>query len=239
MRALIGIMAIVANAGLAWATADGPDFWRVTGVAANDVLNMRARATWKSEKIGKIPPETDGVANYGCRGYLSYEEFERATPAEREAARKRVWCLVGYRDRIGWVAGRYLVEGEATVLSHSTHLEDLTGTEWLVIDLVGTPPGAEATLRIGPDGVSGNGGCNAYRAGKVPTDHGLHLGPIAATRKACLETPHDPDRISIAETERRVFSALEATRDVVQADDILILQAGDGAVLATLQRVGN
>ena len=47
MRALIGIMAIVANAGLAWATADGPDFWRVTGVAANDVLNMRARATWK------------------------------------------------------------------------------------------------------------------------------------------------------------------------------------------------
>ena len=52
MRALIGIMAIVANAGLAWATADGPDFWRVTGVAANDVLLQASDRTRTSRCFG-------------------------------------------------------------------------------------------------------------------------------------------------------------------------------------------
>lgn len=232
--AAVAIGMIASTAG---ATADGPDYWRVVGVDANDVLNMRADANARATKLGEIPHNGRGVANYGCVGYLSFTEFEKATPAEREAARKRVWCLVGYGDRIGWSAGRYLEEGDVAPGSHTRHLDKLDGTAWLAIDLAGKIPGAEATLSFKGDDISGNGGCNAYRATIKDRKNGLSFGPIAATRKACLSTPHDPDLISIAETERRMFDALGNTAEVIQANDILVLLGDRQQVLATLQRV--
>lgn len=93
------------------AEASGPDYFRVVGVAWNDVLNIRAEPTARSAKIGAIPPDGNGVRNHGCVGGLTYAEWEAATPAQREQARKKVWCRISYRGVEGWVAGWFLAEG--------------------------------------------------------------------------------------------------------------------------------
>lgn len=58
----------VAIAAPAHAEADGPDYYRVTGVAANDTLNIRAEPSASARKIGEIPPDGNGVKNLGCQG---------------------------------------------------------------------------------------------------------------------------------------------------------------------------
>ena len=101
------------SAGNAAAEADGPDYWSVQGVAANDVLNLRTKASPYARKIGEIPPDAGCLKNLGCVGGLSMEEFTRLSKQE-QAARKREhprWCQVEYRGQRGWVAGHYLSEG--------------------------------------------------------------------------------------------------------------------------------
>lgn len=93
------------------ADASGPDYFRVVDVASNDVLNIRERPTARSSKIGAIPPNGNGIQNLGCQGGLSYAQWEVASAAERQAARKRVWCRIYYRGVNGWVAGWFLAEG--------------------------------------------------------------------------------------------------------------------------------
>jgi len=57
------------------AEADGPDWWTVHGVAADDVLNQRASAGPKAEKVGEIPPGARCVRNMGCEGGLTLDEY--------------------------------------------------------------------------------------------------------------------------------------------------------------------
>jgi hypothetical protein len=100
--------------GLASATADGPDFYAVTSVAANDVLNIRAEPNAKARKVGEIPPDGTCVRNLGCQGGLTFQEFTELSE-EQKAERLREnprWCEVEYRGIRGWVAGRYLREGD-------------------------------------------------------------------------------------------------------------------------------
>jgi len=101
-------------AGAAHATADGPDHFRVRGVAADDVLNIRAEPDARSPKVGQIPPGAGCVRNLGCRGGLTLREFTELSPVQqrqrlRESPR---WCRIEYGGVQGWVAGRYLEEGE-------------------------------------------------------------------------------------------------------------------------------
>ncbi len=97
----------------AFAEADGPDYWRVHGVDANDVLNIRREADPRSEKIGDIPPDGRCVKNLGCKGGLTYKEFTTLSEAEKENIKKMRprWCRIDYQGTMGWVAGRYLREG--------------------------------------------------------------------------------------------------------------------------------
>jgi hypothetical protein len=97
----------------AFPDADGPDFWQVRGVAENDVLNIRAKPDWRSQKIGEIPPDGKCVKHLKCVGGLTLEEHATLTDAEKKAIKKRRprWCLIEYRGTRGWVAGRYLMEG--------------------------------------------------------------------------------------------------------------------------------
>jgi hypothetical protein len=94
--------------------ADGPDWFRVVDVAADDVLNMRGRPSAHAEKVGSIPPGSDCVRNLGCQGGLTLEEFTTLTPDEQAARLKEIprWCRVEYEGTTGWVAGRYLSEGD-------------------------------------------------------------------------------------------------------------------------------
>jgi hypothetical protein len=99
--------------GSASAEADGPDFYAVTGVAANDVLNIRAEPHADAELIGKIPPDGTCVRNLGCKGGLTLREF---TELIEDQKAKRLqenprWCRIEYQGVTGWVAGRFLMEG--------------------------------------------------------------------------------------------------------------------------------
>ncbi|WP_436637830.1 SH3 domain-containing protein [Microbaculum sp. FT89] len=107
------LLFVAASFQSAFGEADGPDFFRVVNVAADDVLNIRAAPDADAERIGAIPPDADGVRNLGCQGGLSFAEWEKATPAEREAATHRRWCRVAWDGMEGFVAARFLAEGAA------------------------------------------------------------------------------------------------------------------------------
>jgi N-acetylmuramoyl-L-alanine amidase len=62
--------------------------WRVTGVASDDVLNMRSGPGANEGVVGTIPPDGRGVRMVGtCTGQ---------------------WCRVSYQDATGWVNRRFL-----------------------------------------------------------------------------------------------------------------------------------
>ncbi|MCW2307222.1 SH3 domain-containing protein [Rhodobium gokarnense] len=77
----------------AGATADGPDFFRVIGVVAGDVLWIRSGPSARYEKVGSIPYDASDVGNLGCRDFGD-----------------RYWCQVEYRGVVGWSNGRFLAE---------------------------------------------------------------------------------------------------------------------------------
>jgi len=96
------------------ATADGPDYWKVINVESDDVLNIREKSTWKSNKVGEIPFNGKCIQNLGCIGGLTLTEFTDLSEAEKQKIRKKRlrWCKIRYKNIIGWVAGRYLSEGQ-------------------------------------------------------------------------------------------------------------------------------
>jgi len=107
----IGFFVLLSLPATGHPEADGPDWWAVTRVGTDDVLNIRAEASGSARKIGEIPHDGHGLRNLGCIGAMSFEEWEKATEAERERAKHYKWCKIEYRGVVGWVAGRYLVEG--------------------------------------------------------------------------------------------------------------------------------
>jgi uncharacterized protein YraI len=92
------------------ATADGPDFFAVTGVAPNDVLNIREGPSAEHKKIGAIPHDGRKIKNLGCQGGMSFAQWEQAPLAQRAKSAKARWCKVEYQGLTGWVAARYLRE---------------------------------------------------------------------------------------------------------------------------------
>ncbi|WP_242523163.1 SH3 domain-containing protein [Thiocystis minor] len=111
--ATVTILGLLLNPAPVAAEADGPDYYRVTGVAPTDVLSIRATPDPGAAQVGSIPPGADCVRNLGCRGGLSFEEYSTLSKAE-QAERLRHhprWCKIEYQGIEGWVAGRYLAEG--------------------------------------------------------------------------------------------------------------------------------
>ena len=108
---------LLTASGLALAEADGPDYYRVNGVADNDVLNIRSEADPHAIKVGIIPPWGDCVRNLGCKGGLTLEEYTRLSKKERAALIKQRprWCHIEYQGVKGWVSGHYLAEGSCNV----------------------------------------------------------------------------------------------------------------------------
>lgn len=97
----------------AFAEADGPDYWAVTGVASNDVLNLHAESGAKSPTIARIPHAATGLKNLGCSGVASFEQWQKMSEGERVRSARARWCKVQYNGKVGWVAGRFLMEGAA------------------------------------------------------------------------------------------------------------------------------
>jgi hypothetical protein len=94
------------------ADADGPDYWRIVGVADGDSLNIRAQPNGHSAKLGTISANGRCIANRGCQGGLSFEEYSTLSKPEQAKRLKEHprWCRIVYQGLTGWVAGRYLAE---------------------------------------------------------------------------------------------------------------------------------
>jgi hypothetical protein len=72
-----------------FADADGPSCYKVKGVALDDVLWMHPTPNWKSKEIEKIPHN----------GIVQYTDIDNG-----------IWMKVIYKQKIGWVNGKYLQE---------------------------------------------------------------------------------------------------------------------------------
>ena len=89
----------------------GPDAWRVTGVAADDVLNMRMGPGTRYLVIDSLPPNARGLQQVTCVPLLIPSIYHKLTEAQRNALPQR-WCLMRTGDfaKAGWVAQRFLME---------------------------------------------------------------------------------------------------------------------------------
>ena len=90
----------------------GPHY-RVVGIKPGSALTVRVAPSPAAAKIGAIPYNADGLRNLGCQGGLSFTEWEKASPARRAASRNARWCRISDGAVTGWVAGRFLGEGNA------------------------------------------------------------------------------------------------------------------------------
>ena len=106
---LLGAL-IAAGPRGASATADGPDCFAVSGVAVDDVLNVRGEPSAKGAKVGEIPHDGRGIENLGCKGGPTFAEWQKMTNNERTGAAKKRWCRIKYKEVKGWVAGWFLSE---------------------------------------------------------------------------------------------------------------------------------
>jgi heat shock protein HslJ len=111
----------------------------------------------------------------------------------------------------------------------------LTGVEWILMELNGTTPpagagGRPASLTFAEGGrVSGFGGCNRMTGAYDVSGERLRIGPMASTRMACEQG---------MDLEQSYGAALEATQRYRLTSDGLELLGGDG-VIARYRRVGD
>jgi heat shock protein HslJ len=95
----------------------------------------------------------------------------------------------------------------------------LVGTEWVLVDLAGTPALKQppATLAFPEAGrAAGSGSCNRFTGSVTITGATLKFGPLASTRMACMAN-------DVSQQEDRYFNALAAaTRYEVKNGELLI-----------------
>src|SRR5262245_22235193 len=69
--------------------------YRVTGVSANDTLNVRAEPGRTDTLVGQIPPNATGIRVAQCK---------RVPPTNA------TWCFIQYQALSGWVNGRFITQ---------------------------------------------------------------------------------------------------------------------------------
>lgn len=108
-----------------------------------------------------------------------------------------------------------------TASQPSTHTT-LAGSEWVQVN-----SDVEQFIQFKEDGsVAGFGGCNRFFGNYTYDDDRLEIGPLAATKKACLQLAQ----------EQEFFNALETTKGVEATRLVLILKNESGETLMTLTR---
>ena len=99
----------------------------------------------------------------------------------------------------------------------------LTNTYWKLVELNGgaVQPGEGKELHMvlrGGDQVGGYAGCNQFTGSVTVTGDGLSFGPIASTRRMCVEAMQQEDAF---------LQALEnAQRFSISGEDLAIRNAG-------------
>ena len=123
------LLAGLCLAAAAQATADGPDFYRVSGMAPGSSMPLRAAPQSDAPAVGRIRADASCLRNLGCQGGLSLEEYSRLSEPARQQrlAENPRWCQVLHQGRSGWVPGRNLAES-ATACAGSRDSLALAGT---------------------------------------------------------------------------------------------------------------
>ena len=88
----LGGVVLSALSAMAWATADGPDYYAVTRVAGMDSLNLRGAPDAQARVLTTIAFNAVNVQNLG--------------------ERQGTWCKVGYNGHRGWAACAHLTESD-------------------------------------------------------------------------------------------------------------------------------
>lgn len=193
---LVCVVAVLATFALslpplsrAEAGASGPDFYRVVDVAPDSALEMRAGPSTDQPVIAAILSDADGIANFGCKGGMTLEQWSSASETQREASRASRWCLVGFDRAVGWAPGRFLAEGRGPdAFRGGSRLGTLSGSEWRVTRFGRQAVESKAWIAFKSDGrVFGDTGCNRLTGGFTQDGAGISVGPLATTRKACPE----------------------------------------------------
>ncbi|MEF2554442.1 SH3 domain-containing protein [Aurantimonas sp. A2-1-M11] len=89
----------------------GPDAWQVTGVAPNDMLNVRTGPGTGHLVIGAVAPDAKGLRMVTCVPFLTRQAYRDLTETQRANLPPR-WCLIESPDLVtmGWVSANYLQE---------------------------------------------------------------------------------------------------------------------------------
>ena len=112
----------------------------------------------------------------------------------------------------------------ATTAATDGKLSSLAGSEWGPID------GSDLFVQFKTKGeMSGFAGCNNFFGQYEQNGERLIVGPLAATRKACLDRP-------IMDKERAFMNALQDTHHIEATYKTLVLKNADGDVITTLRR---
>lgn len=102
----------------------------------------------------------------------------------------------------------------------------LAGTSWVLTELNGQAPvggGDVPTLEFGEDQAGGNSGCNFFSGPYSQTGASLRFGPLASTRRACVDPAGNAQ-------EMAYFQALKSTTRATTSGERLVLYAGDRVV---------
>ena len=104
---------------------------------------------------------------------------------------------------------------------------DWTVTAVRTANAVSSPvPGSELTLSFASGTTSGYAGCNQFTGGYKLTGDDLTIGPLASTRRACV----DP---AVSQQETDYLAALQATATFSSTSQMLTLLAADGTITVT------
>jgi len=112
MRRLALTLALFLAAPMAHAEADGPDAWRVIGVASNDVLNVRAGPGTDYMILDALPHNARGIQLGACVPTVTREQYFALTEAQQQQLNNYpAWCVVVWDGtQRGWVNRRFLGE---------------------------------------------------------------------------------------------------------------------------------
>lgn len=111
---VLAAMLLAVGAQQAYATADGPDFWRVWNVASNDTLNYRVGPGTGYPKLGSIPYNADRLKVVICVPTTTRNQwFQLSEEMQVKLADMTAWCLIErHSEQLGWVNRRYLTEDD-------------------------------------------------------------------------------------------------------------------------------
>lgn len=134
----------------------------------------------------------------------------------------RVKSLIGMVFLTSLVMGCNSTHNAATNPSKPNSASaSLTGTEWVLQDLAGTPalPNVKATLAFPEAGrAAGNSSCNRFTGSAEVSGDTIKFGMLASTRMACVDS-------AVSSQETEYLKALAAAKRFEWKDSALLIYA--------------